>query len=120
MADQQLITQPVNLDDFINKDILELAGAQNMPEDEKRNIYTKMLETIQQRVMARIDDQFSDEDRQEWLGLLDQKDHAKMNEFLHQRGINVDQLMLQEAMIYKMELVELAKGLVGGKASVLQ
>lgn len=97
--------------ELISKDILELMGAQNMPDEQKRNLYTKMLETIQNRVINRIINDLPEQDRGQWQQIAEAGDQAKMNEFLTSRTIDLGKLMLQETMLYKAEMVELTKPL---------
>ncbi|TSC93562.1 MAG: Uncharacterized protein CEN91_208 [Candidatus Berkelbacteria bacterium Licking1014_85] len=102
--------------DILNKDILELMGAKNMPEDKKAELYQKMLETIQNRVIARIADELSDADLDTFKTLADAGDKQKLEEFLTSKNIDIAKLMLQEALIYKTEMVTLSKPLQNAKA----
>jgi len=96
-------------DDILNKDILELLGLQNVPEEKKKELYTKMLATIQNRVVARIADKLTKTDLEEWKKLTVGKDQQKMGDFLQAKGIDPIQMMTQEALIYKTELVNLSQ-----------
>lgn len=93
-------------DDLINKDILDLMGYQNLTEEEKRNHYTRMLETIQNRAIARVGDLLSNEDQKTWESL--QTDEEK-KQFLASKNINLDQIMAEETLLYKAEMVAEAK-----------
>lgn len=97
----------VSYEDILNKDILELMGAKNMPEEEKKNLYTKILETIQNRVIARVADSLTDEDMKKWAEIKGDKEKA--TQFLADKGIDLGKLYLQEALIYKTELVNLSQ-----------
>ena len=99
----------VSVDDIISKDIFELMGAKDMPEERKRNLYTKILATIQNRVIARIADSLNDKDTEEWTKVKETGDRQKMNEFMTSKGIDINKLLMQEALIYKLELVKLAE-----------
>jgi len=99
----------INYEDIIEKDILEILGAKNMPEEEKRNLYTKMLETIQKRVMIRINDRLTEEEREEWKKILDDGNREEADKYLLDHGLEVPKLMAEEALILKTELAELAK-----------
>lgn len=106
-------TQPtqsdVSYEDILNKDILDLMGAKDMAEDKKQDLYTKMFQTIQNRVIARISDALSDEDVAEWQKISESQDNQQIENFLKTRGIDLAQLMLQEALSYKSEMIALAK-----------
>jgi len=97
------------IQDIIDKDLLELMGAQNMPQKQKAELYLKMADTIQNRVIARIDDALSDLERQEWLKLLDEGDNAKMEQFLKNKNLDPAKLLVEEALIYKTEIMALYK-----------
>lgn len=94
-------------EDIVNKDILELLGVGDIPNKEKRQLYQKMIETIQNRIIARIDGKLTEEEVDEWKKLIDAGDKAKMDAFLKSKGINLVQLLVEEALIYKMELIDL-------------
>lgn len=96
-------------EDVLNKDILELMGAGQLPEDKKIELYQKMVATIQNRVVARITDEIPEADMEEWLKTIDSGDKAKMQEFLKTLSIDLPKLMLEEAIIYKTELTDLSK-----------
>ncbi len=98
-----------NYEELINKDILELMGVTNLPEEKRRELYSKMLDTIQNRVIARVADKLSDQDLEEWKQVTESGDKAKMEEFLKSRNIDIAQLMFQEALLYKTEMAELTK-----------
>lgn len=95
--------------DILEKDVLELIGAQNLPDDKKRELYQKIADTVENRAVARIYSQLPKEDGQELDTLIDQGDSAKVDQFLQSKGINIISLLTQEAVIYKTEMVELFK-----------
>lgn len=99
----------INYQEIIEKDILELLGAKNMKPEQKRDLYTKMTEKVQERVMVKIHDALSAEDRKEWLKILDSKDQKKADKFLFDRGLEIPKMLIEEALIMKTELAELAK-----------
>lgn len=99
----------ISYEDIIEKDILGLLGANNMPEEQKRNLYTKMMDTVMNRAMIRVHDALSEKDREEWKKLLDEGDKPKMDKFLHDHGVDLPKILVEEALILKTELVDLAK-----------
>ena len=101
----------ISTDDILNKDILELMGAKDMPDEKKKELYQKMLETIQNRVIARIDDMLTDEEAAEWKKIVDENNHQKNQEFLQRKNIDIKKLYTQELLIYKMEMVNLSRSL---------
>ncbi|MCL5794805.1 MAG: hypothetical protein M1338_00370 [Patescibacteria group bacterium] len=101
----------MSVEEFLNKDILELMGAKNMPAEEKGKLIKKMVDSIQMRVIARIDDALkTDANRDSFKKILTTGDNAQINKFLVSQGIDAEKLMLEEAITYKTELVALSKG----------
>lgn len=94
----------VNTNEILDKDIFELMGVKNMSDDQKAQVFQQMLDTIQNRVIARIEDEIPESDREAWLTMLATKDNAKIDAFLKERNIDVKTLMIQEALIYKTEM----------------
>ena len=98
----------ISYDDIINRDILDLMGAQNMPEKKKKELYIKIIETIENRVVSRISGELSENDLEEWKKLADEGNKEKMQTFLKSKNIDLNQLMIQEALFYKSELATLS------------
>jgi hypothetical protein len=94
-------------DEIIEKDILELMGAKEMPEEQKERIYKSMIETIETRVIAKIDDQLTDEEAKRLKEIVNTGSKEEFDKYMKELDINVDQIYAQEAMIYKMEMVQL-------------
>jgi hypothetical protein len=64
-----------------------------------------MLETIQSRVILRIDDALSDEEFNEWARLIKEGNNQATSSFLQSKNVNVPDLMAEEALKYKTEVV---------------
>jgi len=94
-------------EDILNKDILELMGAGDLSDEKKQELYTKMLETIQNRTIARIFDQLSPEDGEKLKQLIDSNNKTEIESFLKSKGVDIAKMMLEEAIIYKSELISL-------------
>lgn len=97
----------ISYEDIIQKDLLELMGAKDMPPEQKTDLYKTMVETVENRVFARIDDQLSDEDAKKIAALVEAKDKAGFFVLLEEKGIDVNKIYMEEALIYKMEMVDL-------------
>lgn len=102
----------VNFDDLFNKDIIELMGLTNLNDVEKEKLKMDMLETIQMRVIARIETQITDEDVPTWKATVESGDQDKINGYLVNKGINIEELMAQEALVYKLEMAKGAKDIL--------
>lgn len=97
------------IQNILDKDLLELMGAADMPQEKKQELYTKMAQTVQNRVIARIDDKLSGQEREEWLKIIDENDKSKMEEFLRSKNLDVAKMLVEEAIIYKTEIMALFK-----------
>ena len=100
----------MSVEEFLDKDTLDLLGVKNISEEEKQKIYKKMIDTIQLRVIAKIDDKLeTDERREEFKKLIDEANNEKIEAFLSSIGIDIKKLLMEETLIYKTEIVSLAK-----------
>lgn len=109
MANQNNLFSEQEIQDILDKDLLELMGAQNMPPEQKQALYKKMAVTVQDRIILRVDDKLDEAGRKEWIQLLDQGDKAKMEEFLKTKNIDIAKILIEEAIIYKTEMMALFK-----------
>lgn len=107
--DQPPLFSDEELKEVFEKDILEVLGAKNMPDEEKQKLYQKMTETVQDKVLLRIDSELDEPSREEWIKISSEGDKDKMEEFLRSKNIDVAKMMVEEALIYKLELVTLKK-----------
>lgn len=108
MDSSKLFTEE-EIKNILDKDILELMGAQNMPQEKKTELYEKMAKTVQDRVVARIDDKLDEPSRQEFVKLIEEGDSKKVEEYLRSKDIEVSKLLVEEAIIYKTEIMSLYK-----------
>lgn len=97
----------LSYDEIIDKDIIELMGGKDMKPEEKEEIYKKMLETIQNRAFARIGDFIKDEDVAEMREIIEKGDKDEYLKFLKSKGVNLEKIYAEEALIYKIEMVDL-------------
>lgn len=97
------------LDEVLRGDILELAGFRNLSEEERRKHYQRMLETVMNRVLARVHDSLKPEDRKEFLTMLESgKSEKELLDYLEARGLETNQLMAEETLTYKAEFLKAA------------
>jgi len=102
-------------DDLMSKDILELMGAKDMSGEQQAELYKKMMETIDTRVTMKIEDLLSDEDVDKLFELTKERNADEVIEFLTQRNVDIKKIYLDEVVLYKAEMVELAKIMNGVK-----
>ncbi len=94
---------------LVETDIFDLIGApKSISKEEKSALILKMYQTIENRVIAKIMDKLSDEEIKEFdeKMKLGQKDGF---EYLKNKDINFNKLVLEESIILKTELVDLAQ-----------
>ncbi len=97
--------------EILEKDILELLGLEDLPEDQKRDLLTKMGELIEDRITLRILDFLTEEDRKKMDELLEKGKEKELDEFLKEKVPNLEELVLAEVLSFKEELVSLFKHL---------
>lgn len=95
-----------NLSDYLGKDIFELLDLKDISQEEKEELSQVMEETIKNRTIARLVDSLEDEEMRIWDTL--KSDDEKMD-FLSKRNISLAQIILEEALMYKAEILELIK-----------
>ena len=90
---------------ILEKDIIELLGLDNLPEDKKAALLAKMAETVLNRISLRILDQLSDADQKRFNALLKQKTaDAEIDQFLKSKIKNLDEMRMAEILRFKQEL----------------
>lgn len=94
---------------LVETDIFDLIGApKSISKEEKETLILKMQATIENRVIARIMDKLSDAEIKEFDQKMQigQKDGF---EYLKSRKIDFNKLVLEESIILKTELADLAQ-----------
>lgn len=99
----------ISLDDIIGKDIFELLGAKDMPPEKQAELYNAMLDTVRNRVITRIDGVLSDDEVVILKEILTNKDQIAFENFIKDKNIDLEQYFTQEALLYKMQLIDLMK-----------
>ena len=90
----------------INDDILSAMGLGNISETEKNEFYSMMVSTVQDRVLARILDELSQDEQHQLTQLLSHTGAAEAEAFIAEHIQNLDDLTMQEALLYKAEMIE--------------
>lgn len=105
-ASQQQIAESI-YGEILDKDILDLMGVGDLPENEKEEIYKKMLDTIMNRVVLRLDSQVSDEEVEKMKEIMEKEDKAGFFKLFEDKGIDIKAIFAEEAALYKVEMVAL-------------
>ncbi|TSC91702.1 MAG: hypothetical protein CEN92_204 [Candidatus Berkelbacteria bacterium Licking1014_96] len=94
---------------LVETDIFDLIGApKSISKDEKEALILKMYQTIENRVIAKIMDRLSDEEIKEFDQKM-QLGQKEAFEYLKTKDIDFNKLVLEESIILKTELADLAK-----------
>jgi hypothetical protein len=114
-ASQPTQAPAVNTDDLVTKDLFELMGLQDMPEEQKDQIRVSILESIRDRTLLRIADALSPEDFEAYKKLLSAPESAdsdkQIDDFLASKDINVNALTVEETILAKAEAVQAVQAL---------
>lgn len=99
----------INPKDLVEGDIFALLGLQNLTEAQQEETMAKLIESVQNKVLIRIDDLVGEADLEAWHRVLDTGSDEEINQFLTSKNINVAQLVAEEALLIKSELVSKIK-----------
>jgi hypothetical protein len=94
---------------IIEGDILDLLGLGDAKQEKKDQLYKKMLSTIQNRVVARVLDELEGEDVEKFKDLIEKGEEDDIKQFIEDKNMNINELMAQESLIYKTEIVSLVE-----------
>lgn len=97
----------LSLDELLDIDLIKLLGVENMAPEAQADIYKKAADTIQMRVFARIDALLSDEEAEDLKKIADSNDKEKFDAFMNEKGFDLEQISLEEALVYKAEMAVL-------------
>ncbi|OGD61645.1 hypothetical protein A3A71_00205 [Candidatus Berkelbacteria bacterium RIFCSPLOWO2_01_FULL_50_28] len=100
------VLPPMDVEEVLKKDILELIGASGLTKEKKAQIYENMGKTIENRVIARVADLLSDEEMEKFIS-LSQTNPEQAVELLKANEIDMPKFIAEEALLYKTQLVTL-------------
>lgn len=99
----------ISYDDLVNKEILELMGVKEMSDEEKTQIYREMAETIQMRVLKRVERTLTDDEIDTLTNFVEKNDGDSFNKMLISKNIDLGVLYAEETLAYKAEMVSLVQ-----------
>jgi len=100
---------PQEIEDIIQKDILDLMGMDNLTEEKRTELYDKMINTVEERVFMRIDATLDEAGQAELKQVLESGGKEEFDALLAKNNISVEKLFAEEALIYKTQLMSLLK-----------
>jgi hypothetical protein len=92
--------------DIFDVSIFTLLGIDDASQQAKDELLADMLETVESRVFLRVMEALDDEAIERMDALTDAGDHAAVRTLLAEHDLDLAQLMAEETMFYKAELVE--------------
>ena len=107
----------VSNEDLLEKDIFELLGIPNAPEDQKNEILTTMIQTVNLRVAQRIADELTDEDAEQFKQLCESGDSDNVAAFLTEKNIDLPNIVAEEATRYRVEMASLIRLAAAGNTN---
>ncbi len=98
------------LRDIVTSGIEEILGLKNLTEEEREGLISEMLQIVQNRALARIADECTDEDRKKFAEALEKNDADALDMFLTQKGLpDLPSLISEETLLFKVELSNLVR-----------
>jgi len=97
--------------DILRKNIIVELGLQDLPEERKLNLLSKMSELIQKRVLLRTIRSLSVADKQEFDKLLGKENEQEIYQFLINKVPNIDEITDEEVIKFKEEIIEYVRNL---------
>ena len=94
-----------NLKEKAGKDLFEVIGAKDIPDEEKGAIMAKMVEVVTGRAVARLGEDLSEEDRQKMEELISADDAEVINTFIKEKAPHFDSYFEEEASKLRQELI---------------
>ena len=89
------------IDDFVKKDVLEILGLNNLPEEKKKELREKIVSTIQNRVFRRITTELEEKGK---LKDFESASDNTIEDFFKTNGIDTDKIFVEEALAFKAQL----------------
>ena len=99
----------IELDSLFGTDIFELLGIQAASSERKQSILETMMDTVQNRVLARILDSLTDVQIEAFQAATAKGDD-EARQFLADQSIDLIQLTAEEAIVYKGQILSMATG----------
>ena len=98
--------------DLLRKNILVELGLQELTEDRKLDLLSKMSDLIQKRVLLRAIKSLSVDDKQEFDRLLGAENEQQIFRFLISKVPNIEEITDEEVIKFKEEVIEQVKNLM--------
>lgn len=94
-----------SLKEKAEKDLFEVIGAKDIPDEEKGVILAKMVEVVTGRAIVRLGNDLSEEDRQKLEELITADDTEAVDAFIAEKAPGFDSYFEDEAKKLRQELI---------------
>ncbi len=101
---------------LLTANIIDELGLKGLPDAEKQKLLDRMSAIVQTRVGRRIDDALNDVQRAQFSEILETNDEQKIKAFLDGNVPGYSQLVSDEIVSFKAEILEEAAALRGAVA----
>ena len=91
------------------RNIIKILGIENLPDERKISILSKVTELVQKRLLLRIMEVLDEAKQKEFETVVDSKDQIKITEFLKTNAPEIDKWMIEEINNIKKDLDVVAK-----------
>lgn len=92
----------ITLDEILTEDLFTLLGMEGLADEEKKEMLEKISTTIHARVYSAIYEKLSEHERD----MLNELPSEKLLAYMQEQGFNVPEMILEETILYRMELVK--------------
>lgn len=97
----------LSFEEFSKLDIFEILGMQNATQEQKNEVEAKMLDAVRAKALDRVDQTLAPEAQAEWKNIVDGDNEDELEPFFQRNNISLSDIMIEEAVKYKMELLQL-------------
>ncbi|PIS41792.1 MAG: hypothetical protein COT25_01195 [Candidatus Kerfeldbacteria bacterium CG08_land_8_20_14_0_20_42_7] len=95
------------MNDVITKNIIELLGLENLPEEKKKALLDQMSSVVQSRIARRVDALLSEEQKEHFNKMVaDGADENAINAYLSKQVPKFDEIATEEILKFKEEMVK--------------
>ncbi len=104
----------MDLKNLAKIDLIKELGLENLSKEEQEKLLLEMGEIIQQRVMLRVAEKMSDEDKEKFVKILEEKKEGsqivEVEGFVKEKVPEIEDIILEEIGRYKQEIKDLIDG----------
>ena len=97
--------------DLLRKNIIVELGLQELPEDRKLHLLSRMSDLIQKRVLLQVIKSLAVQDKEQFDKLLGAGNEQEIYRFLIAKVPNIEEITDEEVIKFKEEVIEYVKNL---------